>query len=65
MLKWFRPKRTQQGRVVLDAASEDKVPLFIGLAKSCFDRPLTAKDEEVFYSLAMFVEDVRFFVSRR
>lgn len=53
--------RTRQGRAVLDAASEDKVPLFIGLAKSCFDRPLTATDDEVFYSLAMFV---RFLLAR-
>lgn len=47
--------RTQQGRAVLDAASEDKVPLFINLAKRCFDRPFSAADDEVFYALAMFV----------
>ncbi len=47
--------RSRQGRAVLDAASEDKIPLFIRLAKSCFDRPFSAADDEVFYSLAMFV----------
>lgn len=53
--------RTRRGRAVLDAASEDKVPLFIRLAKSCFDRPLTDKDDEVFYALSMFV---RFLLAR-
>lgn len=53
--------RTRRGRAVLDAASEDKVPLFIRLAKSCFDRPLTDKDDEVFYALSMFV---RFLLTR-
>ena len=53
--------RTRQGRAVLDAAGEDKVPLFIRLAKSCFDRPLADKDDEVFYALSMFV---RFLLAR-
>lgn len=52
--------RTRQGRAV-DAAGEDKVPLFIRLAKSCFDQPLTDKDDEVFYALSMFV---RFLLAR-
>ncbi len=53
--------RTRQGRAVLDAAGEDKVPLFIRLAKSCFDQPLADKDDEVFYALSMFV---RFLLAR-
>lgn len=53
--------RTRQGRAVLDAASEDKVPLFIRLAKACFNRSFSAADDEVFYSLAMFV---RFLLAR-
>lgn len=35
--------------------------LFIRLAKSCFDRPLADKDDEVFYALLMFV---RFLLAR-
>lgn len=46
---------TRQGRAVLDAASEGKVPLFIRLAKSCFDRSFGTEDDEVFYALPMFV----------
>ena len=41
--------------------AKDKVPLFIRLAKSCFDRPLADKDDEVFYALSMFV---RFLLAR-
>ena len=46
---------SQKPQAVLDAASEDKIPLFIRLAKSCFDRSFSVADDEVFYSLAMFV----------
>ena len=38
-----------------------EIALFIRLAKSCFDRPLTDKDDEVFYALSMFV---RFLLAR-
>ena len=57
--------RTRQGRAVLDAASEDKIPLFIRLAKSCFDRSFSVADDEVFYSLAMFVRGLLARNSRR
>ena len=47
--------RSSQGRAVLDAASEDKIPAFLQLMKSCFGRPALLKDDEVFYAMTMYV----------
>lgn len=47
--------RTQQGRTVVDAAVEGKIPQVIAVMKGCFDRPLSADADEVLYSLVRFI----------
>lgn len=47
--------RTRQGRTVVDAAVEGKIPQVIAVMKECFDRPLSADADEVLYSLINFI----------
>lgn len=47
--------RTTQGRSVLDPTVEEKIPQFIQLQKNCIGGGFSAEDDEVLYSLAVFI----------